>query len=359
MVESMGADALPRRNLLASILVACTLSTPVLAQQPRSAEPPVPRAFPVSTSLVQLDVLTRDSRTGLPAPDLKKEDFRVFDDGDEVSVAAFASGDLDTRPVALWLVVICNSPVWRVPQALRSGSFVGREKLFRPALDALDERDRVGVAHWCDNGEALLDLRPSEDRDAAITVLEGVLKPYRARQESRVGELTLQNLVRRVIVDALAGDPRPLPVLVFLHADYTGMPPRELDSLASDFLRTSGIVFGIMNDSLECSEEPMGEIDGSGFFRNGERGRVLRYLAKLTGGQYFKVAESRYAAALEGIIAHLHLRYQLGFEPRKIDGKRHRLKVELTKDARQTHRTVDLRARSEYIPVADKPTSAR
>lgn len=82
-------------------------------------------------------------------------------------------------------------------------------------------------------------------------------------------------------------------------------------------------------------------------------------MAKLTGGQYFKVTESRYAAALESIITHLHLRYQLGFEPRKIDGKRHRLKIELTKDARQIHRTVDLRARSEYIPVADKPTSAR
>ena len=345
--------------LLAAGTAVAAAGSPGLAQQPRPAEPPIPRTFPVSTSLVQVDVLTRDSRTGLPAPDLKKEDFRVFDNGDEVSVAAFASGALDTRPVALWLVVICNSPVWRVPQALRSGSFVGREKLLRPALDDLDKRDRVGVAHWCDNGETLLDLRPSEDRDAAITVLERVLKPYRARQESRVGELTLQNLVRRVIVDALAEDPQPLPVLVFLHSDYTGMPPRELDSLASDFLRTSGIVFGIMNDSLECSEEPMGEVDGSGFFKNGERGRVLRYLAKLTGGQYFKVAESRYAAALESIITHLHRRYQLGFEPRKIDGKRHRLKVELARDARQIHRTVDLRARSEYIPVADKPTSAR
>jgi len=41
-----------------------------------------------------------------------------------------------------------------------SAQFVGKEALFRPALDHLDEQDMVGVAHWCDNGETELDLRP-------------------------------------------------------------------------------------------------------------------------------------------------------------------------------------------------------
>jgi hypothetical protein len=358
IARSIGTGTPRGCTLLASVLTLCGFCSPCLAQQSRLGEPPIPGSFRVSTSLVQVDVLAVDSRTGLPSPDLKKEDFQVFDNGDEVPVAAFASGaKFDTRPVALWLVVICNSPEATVPQALRSGSFIGRERLFRTALDDLEKRDRVGVAHWCDNGEALLDLRPSEDRDTAIAVLERTLKPYRAPQASRVGELTLQNLVRLVIAEALLADPQQLPVLVFLHSDYTGMPPHELDSLTRDFLRTSGIVFGIKNDRWESSEEPMGQVDGLGFFANGERGRVLHYLAEVTGGHYFKVSESQYAAALANIITHLHFRYQLGFEPRNIDGKRHGVRVELTKEARRTHRAVDLRARSEYVPVADKRTS--
>jgi len=54
---------------------------------------------------------------------------------------------------------------------------VGKEALFRPALDHLDEQDMVGVAHWCDNGETELDLRPTEDRDKAIEVLTETIKP--------------------------------------------------------------------------------------------------------------------------------------------------------------------------------------
>ncbi len=363
MCRPGAAGAVSGRRSCASVLVLCCLCSPALAQQ-RPLKPPVPQSFSASTALVQLDVLARDLATGVPVPDLKKEDFRVFDNGEEVPVAAFASGaHFDTRPVALWLVVICNAPAQvpnvEIPQALRSGSFVGREKLFRPALEQLDKRDGVGVAHWCDNGEAVLDLHPSGDKDAAVAALARALAPYRGPQDTRVGELTLQNLVMRVIVDGLLEEPQPLPVLVFLHSDYTGMPVAELGRLTGEFLRTSGMVFGIMNDGRESSGQPMGKVDSLGFFSNGERGGVLRFLADVTGGQYFKVPESMYATALESIVTQLHFRYQLGFAPRKIDGKAHRLEVELTGNARQSHGTVTLRARQQYIPVADELPSVQ
>ena len=51
----------------------------------------------------------------------------------------------------------------------------------------------------------------------------------------------------------------------------------------------------------------------------------------------------------------LHFRYELGFIPAAIDGKRHQLKVELTKPAKEAHRGVRLRSRPEYIPVREEP----
>jgi len=55
----------------------------------------------------------------------------------------------------------------------------------------------------------------------------------------------------------------------------------------------------------------------------------------------------------------LHFRYELGFIPRTIDGRRHKLKVELTKEARAKHKGVRLRFQPEYIPVAEVPAWAR
>jgi hypothetical protein len=55
----------------------------------------------------------------------------------------------------------------------------------------------------------------------------------------------------------------------------------------------------------------------------------------------------------------LRFRYQIGFVPPAIDGKRHELKAELTKEARAKHKGVRLRFRAEYIPISEKPAWAR
>jgi hypothetical protein len=59
------------------------------------------------------------------------------------------------------------------------------------------------------------------------------------------------------------------------------------------------------------------------------------------------------------IIVRLHFRYELGFIPPKLDGKRHELKVELTKEAREKHKGIRLKFRPEYIPFSEAPAWAR
>src|SRR5580693_9594923 len=63
----------------------------------------------VQSSLVLIDVVSQDPKNGLPVRDFQKEDFRVLDDGKEVSIASFEAGaGHNARPVILWLAVICN-----------------------------------------------------------------------------------------------------------------------------------------------------------------------------------------------------------------------------------------------------------
>jgi hypothetical protein len=153
-------------------VVLCT-SPPLLAQQvPIAEQAPT---FRVQSSLVLVDVITQDHKTGLPIRDFKKKDFRLFDNRREVPITTFDTGAHDTRAITLWVVVICNES--GLPRFGASAEFLGQESLFRPALNYLEGHDKVGVAHWCDNGDSELDLLPTEDRDSAIQQLAETLKP--------------------------------------------------------------------------------------------------------------------------------------------------------------------------------------
>jgi len=311
-----------------------------IAAMAASAQVPTIR---VQSSLVLVDVISQDLKSGLPVRDFKKEDFRMFDNRHEVRITTFDAG-ADTRPITLWLAVICNEG----GLIGASAEFAGKESLFRSALDHLEKHDTVGVAHWCDNGETQLDLLPTEDRDTPIGVLAESLNPIPFQggtdATDQVGEETFRKMIRLIIRDAYRKNPKPLPVIVFLHGDHTGQPRHELDQLVDDFLETSGIVFGIRDDRSAVLH-----------FLIGEQAKIMHYMAKHTGGQYFSAPPSGYANALEAILTQLHFRYELGFIPPAIDGKRHELRVELTKKAKEQHKRVRLRYRPEYIPVPKEP----
>jgi hypothetical protein len=156
------------------------------------------------------------------------------------------------------------------------------------------------------------------------------------------GNKLFGKMVRLIIRDAYRRNPQPLPVLVFLDGDHTGQPKAELNELVDDLLETSGIVFGIKD---ERSPSP-----GLMLF---EQGEIMHYMARQTGGQFFAVTPSGFAGALEeAIMMQLHFRYELGFVPAVIDGKRHKLKVVLAKEAKEKYRKVRLKFRTEYIPTA-------
>ena len=76
-------------------------------------------------------------------------------------------------------------------------------------------------------------------------------------------------------------------------------------------------------------------------------------MAKETGGEYFSVPPDAYTDTLRNILLQLHFRYELGFKPPQLDGKKHKLKVEFAGPTRDKYKTVRLRYRLEYIPKPD------
>jgi hypothetical protein len=306
-------------------------------------------AVHVQSSLVLVDVITQDPKSGMPVRNLKREDFRIFNDRREVSIESFDTGShYQTRPIVVWLTVLCNEG----GKIAGSREFSGKEALFRPALEQLDKSDTVGVVHWCDNGEEHIDLMPTGDRDLAIRTLSTALKriPFNIGGNSNLlGEDSLRRMIRLVLQDGQQRNPQPLPVFVFIYGGRGAQPYSEVDDLIGDILETSGIVFGI-KDEDQSNISPAGP---------NRRGHIFNYLAEQTGGQYFSARPEGYAAALEAILLQLHFRYQLGFIPPSFDGKRHEIDVRLSDEVREKHKGVRLRFRTEYIPLREPPDWAR
>lgn len=342
------------RSVFFQFLSLLSLLTSLTAQLPSSAPEPKTQTIHTGISLVMLDVFTMDSKTGMPLNQLKREDFQVLENGKLVPLETFASGiRYDTRPITLWLVTLCNMLDY---SELQSGLFAGKMNFLRPALSHLDKHDMVGVAQWCDNGDSSIHLQPTHDIDQAIVETEKTLqkRPFKNpscdpmlpnRASACPGERALREMMQEILQNTRESKPERVPAIVFFYGNHSGMPEKAVDEMVDDVLETSGVVFGITDFTVGPSQ--------SHWNRLKERGAIIHYMAAETGGQYFAVPENLYGTALEEILMQLHFRYELGFKPIVIDGKRHTLQVELIGNAKEQYTTARLRYRTEYIATPD------
>jgi hypothetical protein len=303
----------------------------------RAQEPQI--VFRSTSSLVLVDVVAL--KNGLPVKTLTRDDLRLLDNGSPVSIKTFDTGaQSTTRPLALWLVVQCLMPGW---ESQGSGLFAGQMNRFVPALKTLDKQDSVGVAHWCDNGDAQLDLQPTRNVDAATAAVEHVLAAeYSPNDHNRPGELALQKTLQLIVEATRSARPEPVPVVIFLYGDWSGMPKQEADHFIDELLETSAVAFGLRDRRSPHI-----------WWLPGEQREVAHYIARETGGEYMEVSPESYNSGLQQILQQLHYRYELGFQPAALDGKRHKLTVKLADTVKHQYKGVRLRYRAAYVPVTD------
>jgi hypothetical protein len=295
--------------------------------------------FHSSSNLVLVDVIARNAKDGLPEKTLKKSDFQVFDNDQPVAIKTFDSGaQFTTRPLALWFVVQCNMQGY---EGKGSGLFTGQINRFEPALKYIEKQDTVAVAHWCDDGRSNLDLLPTRIiKDAPILLEHALATGPDTKTHDRAGELALQSTLQHIVDATRSSKPEPLPVLIFLYGDYSSMNKSEANHFIDELLETSAIAFGLRDRRSPHL-----------LFAPGEQRAIAHYVATQTGGQYFDASPETYASVLAEILQQLHFRYELGFKPEALDGKRHKLRVQLADTAKDQHKGVRLRYRLAYVPI--------
>lgn len=324
--------------ILAFVLLLLQPSPSGVAQEvPSVAHSPHPPGITLrsSSDLVLVDVIALNAKNGLPDKTLQREDFQIFDNGHPASITIFDSG-AQTRPLALWFTVLCNMQGY---EKEGSGFFAGRISLFKPALKNLDKQDVVAVAHWCDDGQSKLDLLPTSNLEEAAPALERALAPVPdTKDHDRTGELALQKTLQSITDATRPLVPERVPVVIFLYGDHSGMPRSEADHFIDELLETSATVYGLK------------DLRSPGlWFLPGEQKEIAHYIARQTGGQYLQVTPGTYAEGLEEILRQLRFRFELGFKPETLDGKRHELRVKLADAVKSRHKGVRLRYRAAYV----------
>jgi hypothetical protein len=319
------------------------------AQAPNAAAPPQPLA-----NLVLVDGVAEqeDPNThGLSlVTDLKKEDFKLYDQRKEVAIQSLSAG-AGTRPIALWLIVQCNDGS---PADFGSNFIKPILQDLKTPLQHLAQRDVLGVAHWCADGSAKVDMAPGTDVDAALSAVDQVLGPKVANTSDRAAMQAMLHMVNMAVESTRntkpgSGSDQPyMPVFLFLNGDQGGTDSREANTIIEALMESSGMVFGL--GEVDMHHDVLEDV-GSGQTYN-----QIHYYCRTTGGQFYSTTQTNlFAPTLDYIISQLHARYTLAFQPAKIDGKPHELRVDLNKEAQSRFPKTTPRFRIECIPRPAKP----
>ncbi len=310
------------------------LSLPFLFAAPSPAQSPSEQSqsasIQVSVNRVNVGVTITDAQ-GNFVPDLRRENFHIFDDGVEQPITDFANV---IEPAEVFLLVEAGPAVYFL-----ASTHVQASHSF---LEGLSTGDRIAVAKYDAAPQIMLDF--TTDKPAAYGALANV------RYYVGFGSLNLSKSLNTVL-DWLAKT-QGKKTIVLLSTGIDTSSPTDIDGALSR-LKISDVrlltisLSGAMRapaqpakgkkknkkDKSTDEEEAQKAAAKAAFAAQGfdEADRLLRALTDATGGQvYFPNNPQDYATMYAQIAQLIRHEYSLAFTPPAHDGKVHNLEVRIT-----------------------------
>ena len=300
-----------RRTLLAAILILMLITF----HQPTSFGQQQP-LFRAGTELVDLYVTVTDD-DGRLVPNLSREAFAIFDDGQPQEIVLFEN---DVRPITVVVMLDTSISTTNVMHLILGGA--------EQFLIRMLPEDRARIGAFNDKIEVL----PEEfvgDRDLLIAGLDTL----DFGNETRLFDSIAASL------DALQGVGNRKVVLVLTDGQDSASSTGWRDVLER------AIAEEVMIYSIGLEVE---YFDGVRVRRTSPD-RSLRRLAEETGGGYFELQETdELGSTFTRVSQELHSQYVLGFEPPERDGETHRLEI------RVGAKGMTARARRSYVAPSDE-----
>jgi Ca-activated chloride channel homolog len=335
-----------RARVLLPASLAVGLSVALVAQGSSQDPPPQQPTFRSGASTVAVYATVTDS-TGRLVPNLRREDFEIYDNGKLQPLTLFAA---ETQPISIAIMLD------------RSGSMkdnfrlvsAGAEEFIRRLLPA--DKARIGTF------AAKITLDPEEftsDQKTLVDVLRADLQSE--------GPTPLWNAANKAMAALVQQDGRRV-VLLFTDGVDSPMNFKTNNVSVMDVVdratREDMMVYAIGLESRMPYGRRQSPLPGGGGFGGGFGGQSgggmvqrpdpgLPKIAEETGGGYFELTRADdLRATFARVAEELHQQYALGFEPTKLDGKRHELEVKIKT------RGMKVRARRYYVAAKPRPAGS-
>jgi len=303
---------------LAALFAPCLLllGPPALPQQTNQSPPDIR----ISVDRVDVGVIVTDSK-GQFIGGLRREDFRLFDDGTEQSITDFLSID---EPAQVLVLIEAGPAVYLIEAShLRALSAL---------LNGLSPNDRVAIARYNEAPEPILNFTTDKVAVAATLGQLGFNLGF--------GQLNLASSLSTAL-DWLAQVPGKKS-LVLLSTGIDTSPPAAAQNLLARLKSTDVRVLAIsLGGELRGSvapdkkrakkDQPTPEktrATAEGFARADEE---LKSIASTNGGRvYFPASTQEFAEVFAEIAQLVRHEYSLGFVPPAHDGKLHTIDIRIT-----------------------------
>ncbi len=337
-VPDFTKDQEPELEQVETTTVATTAGTtpPVPLPPDSSMPPPVfedpntndPDGFKlkIDVQLVMVDAMVRDRR-GSPIDNLRKEDFRIFEDGVEQTIQNFSRDEL---PLAVALVVDRSGSVAPIMSELRRAAY--------KALSQLKRGDKVALFAFAGEVQRLEDLTTDRQRIADR------IASIRAGGGTNIIDALFDAVY---YLSAVAPDRRRAVILVSDNAATT-KPRTSQNQLIRLATESETVVYSI---KTVAEGTPLTMRIPIWLGGNGSVNKVTQE----TGGEIIDVQSTgSLDAALAAIVSRLKLRYTLGYQPTSPsdNGSFRRIEVRLSDRFGRFDNdyTVDAR-RGYYVPT--------
>lgn len=309
-------------------------------QEPKPAqqqEPPQSsQTLKVQTNLVNVFVTARDKHNGIIS-DLTKDDFKVYEDGQEQKIA-YWNKDVN-MPITLGILIDTSGSMQNILDA-------EQDTASRFVHEIMRKRDEAMIVSFD------FDLNLLADFTEDTAVLERAIRRARINAVSSGGVVTpstvptgqnggtdLYDAVYATCHDELAGEAGRKAIILLTDAEDTGSKLSLQDSIEAA-QRTDTVIH-----VLRLSDEPFYLGLGVGY----TGASVARKMAEDTGGREIEVrSEKSLEKAFDVVSEELRSQYVIGYYPTntKRDGTFRKIKVEVSRSDVKL-----LARRGYYAPV--------
>lgn len=289
----------------------------------------------VETNLITIPVSVFD-RNGLYIPGLRRDDFKIFEDGVEQEIAYFGTTD---KPFTVALLLDTSpSTEYKIEEIQRAA---------RAFVDQLEPQDSVIVIEFNHSVNVLTEA--TKDRE----------RIYRAIKKADFGDGTsLYNAVDEALRKQLTKITGRKAVVLFTDGVDTTSRKNSYDSTLNYAEESDSLIFPIYYntyfDNRRSASSSWPDIFGSPTIRRGTSPeeyavgkKYLEELADATGGRVFRPESTPggLTAAFEGIAEELRRQYNIGYVPKDEGkpGQRKQIKVRVNRP------NLLLRARDSYV----------